>query len=61
MLTCLHQQGPNLPNPVDGDGKFTAEVPEFQGRFVKDADKEIIAALKVCIVISFVFYDWYSA
>ncbi|XP_024399139.1 isoleucine--tRNA ligase, cytoplasmic isoform X2 [Physcomitrium patens] len=40
------QKGPNLPNPVDGDGKFTAEVPEFQGRFVKDADKEIIAALK---------------
>ena len=47
-LTCF-PQGPNLPNPVDGAGNFTAEVPEFKGRFVKDADKDIIAALKVCI------------
>ncbi|KAG0615444.1 hypothetical protein M758_5G041400 [Ceratodon purpureus] len=40
------QKGPNLPNPVDGDGNFTAEVTDFKGRFVKEADKDIIAAVK---------------
>ncbi|MFZ6002290.1 MAG: isoleucine--tRNA ligase [Actinomycetota bacterium] len=29
-------------NPVDQDGEFDARVPEFQGRFVKDADRAII-------------------
>jgi isoleucyl-tRNA synthetase len=33
-------------NPVNDDGLFTAEVPDFQGRKVKDADKDIIARLK---------------
>ena len=32
--------------PVDQNGKFTNEVPEYQGIFVKDADKEIIRHLK---------------
>lgn len=32
--------------PVDNNGRFTAEVPEYEGQFVKDADKEIIRALK---------------
>ena len=32
--------------PVDHNGKFTAEVPDFEGLFVKDADKEIIKRLK---------------
>lgn len=38
----------NLPivNPVDDDGMFTAEVPPYQGKRVKDADKEIIAEIK---------------
>jgi len=40
------QKGPNLPNPVDGSGKFTAEVTDFKGRYVKEADKDIIAAVK---------------
>lgn len=35
-----------LVNPVDDDGMFTSEVPDFQGRRVKEADKDIIAALK---------------
>lgn len=34
-----------LPNPVDDSGKFTKEVVDFQGTFVKDADKEIIKHL----------------
>ena len=45
----IYEQGPNLPNPVDGSGKFTAEVTDFQGRYVKDADLDIIAAVKVGI------------
>jgi isoleucyl-tRNA synthetase len=32
--------------PVDQNGKFTAQVPEYAGLFVKDADKEIIKRLK---------------
>lgn len=32
--------------PVDQNGKFTEEVSEYQGLFVKDADKEIIRRLK---------------
>ncbi len=33
-------------NPVDDDGMFTAEVANYQGRRVKEADKDIIAELK---------------
>src|SRR3569832_174368 len=32
--------------PVDQNGKFTAEVPDYAGLYVKDADKEIIKRLK---------------
>lgn len=32
--------------PVDTNGKFTQEVADFEGMFVKDADKEIIKKLK---------------
>lgn len=32
--------------PVDQNGKFTKEIPEFEGQFVKDADKAIIKRLK---------------
>lgn len=32
--------------PVDNNGHFTAEVPEYQGQFVKDADKAIMRRLK---------------
>ncbi|KAK9472237.1 tRNA synthetases class I-domain-containing protein [Dipodascopsis tothii] len=34
------------PNPVDDNGVFTAEVPDFQGLHVKAADRAIIKALK---------------
>ena len=38
----------NLPmlQPVDRGGRFTSEVSDYAGQFVKDADKEIIAKLK---------------
>ena len=32
--------------PIDDECKFTSEVPDYQGIFVKDADKAIIARLK---------------
>jgi isoleucyl-tRNA synthetase len=32
--------------PVDQNGRFTQEVPDYAGLFVKDADKEIIKRLK---------------
>lgn len=34
------------PCPIDFEGRFTAEVPDFQGEYVKDADKSIIRRLK---------------
>ena len=34
------------PCPIDDVGRFTKEVPDFQGQYVKDADKEIMKALK---------------
>ncbi|MCI0448564.1 MAG: isoleucine--tRNA ligase, partial [Chlorobi bacterium] len=38
----------NLPvlQPVDKSGKFTDEISDFKGRFVKDADDDIITKLK---------------
>ena len=33
--------------PVDSNGRFTEEVPDFKGVYVKDADREIIKKLKL--------------
>ncbi len=38
--------GPELICAVGPDGKFTDEAPPFAGRWVKDADKEIVRDLK---------------
>lgn len=38
--------GIELVCPIDSNGKFTKQVPDFEGLFVKDADKEIIKRLK---------------
>jgi isoleucyl-tRNA synthetase len=40
------REGIELVNPVDRNGKFTQEIPDFAGLFVKDADKEIMRRLK---------------
>jgi len=40
------KEGIEIVCPVDQNGQFTKEVPEFAGKFVKDADKEIIRHLK---------------
>jgi isoleucyl-tRNA synthetase len=39
-------QGPQLINAVAPDGTFTAEAPDYQGRWVKEADRDIIRDLK---------------
>ena len=33
-------------NPIDREGKFTDQVPEFEGQWFKEADKEIARAIK---------------
>lgn len=37
---------PSLINAVGPDGKFTADAPDYQGRWVKDCDKDIARRLK---------------
>jgi isoleucyl-tRNA synthetase len=39
-------QGPQLICAVGPDGKFTAEAPDYRGRWVKDCDKDISRELK---------------
>ena len=41
-------RGTGVPNvePIDAECKFTKEVPDYEGLFVKDADKKIIERLK---------------
>lgn len=36
----------NVPCPVDGNGRFTAEVSDFAGRHVKEADADICHVIK---------------
>ena len=43
--TCLKYGIPSL-NPVDKSGKFSDDVTDFKGQFVKDADQNIIIKLK---------------
>lgn len=46
FMVCA-RAGIEIVCPIDQNGIFTAEVPEYKGLFVKDADKEIIRHLKV--------------
>lgn len=41
-------RGTGVPDvePIDAECKFTSEVPDYQGRFVKDCDRDIMARLK---------------
>ncbi|CAL5221457.1 g3649 [Coccomyxa viridis] len=39
-------KGEDMPCPVDGEGRFTPEVTDFAGRYVKEADKDIIKHLR---------------
>ncbi|CAA7028363.1 unnamed protein product [Microthlaspi erraticum] len=40
------KKGENLVVAVDDDGSFTERITHFSGRYVKDADKDIIEAVK---------------
>ena len=40
------QKGVEIPCPVDANGRFTDQVPEFKGKHVKEADNDICALLK---------------
>lgn len=44
---ACQREGIDLVCPVDNNGRFTEEIPEYAGLFVKDADKEIIKRLKL--------------
>ena len=40
------EAGIDLVCPIDGNGRFTKEIPEYEGQFVKEADKALIRHLK---------------
>ncbi|MGM5480478.1 MAG: isoleucine--tRNA ligase [Nanobdellota archaeon] len=40
-IACA-EHGIDFVNPVDDNGEFTEEVPDFKGRFVKSADDDIL-------------------
>jgi isoleucyl-tRNA synthetase len=42
----VNSEGPDLICPVAPDGTFTAEASDYQGRWVKDCDRDIIRELK---------------
>lgn len=46
MIHGIVSKGEDLPCPVDANGRFTAQVPEFFGKGVKEADNDICAHLK---------------
>ncbi|KAK3043535.1 hypothetical protein RJ639_002114 [Escallonia herrerae] len=54
---CLQYQiinkGENLVVAVDDDGCFTERITDFSGRYVKDADKDIIQAVKARLLSVF--------
>lgn len=43
---ACQREGIALVCPVDNNGRFTKEIPEYTGQFVKDADKDLIKRLK---------------
>ncbi|GJX64279.1 isoleucine--tRNA ligase, cytoplasmic [Tanacetum coccineum] len=53
LRVCLKNhiinEGENLVMPVDDDGCFTERITRFSGRYIKDAEKDIIQAVKASI------------
>lgn len=45
-FAACQREGIALVCPVDQNGRFTAEIAEYKGQFVKDADKAIMRRLK---------------
>ncbi|GJX65189.1 isoleucine--tRNA ligase, cytoplasmic-like protein, partial [Tanacetum coccineum] len=56
LRVCLKNhiinEGENLVMPVDDDGCFTERITRFSGRYIKDAEKDIIQAVKASINLS---------
>lgn len=50
IFKCFLVQGENLIVAVDDDGCFTGKITDFSGRYVKDADKDIIEVLKARMI-----------
>ncbi|XVF59729.1 hypothetical protein PTKIN_Ptkin07bG0299100 [Pterospermum kingtungense] len=46
IVNQIINKGENLIVAVDDDGCFTGKITDFNGRYVKDADKDIIDAVK---------------
>ncbi len=44
-MLAARRHGLDAPNPVGPDGRFTAAVGPFEGRFVKEADPDLISDL----------------
>lgn len=42
----IDKDGTDVPCPIDESGRFLAEIEDFKGEYIKDADKHIIKALK---------------
>lgn len=53
----LYIQGENLVMAVDDDGCFTEKVTDFIGQYVKEADKDIIQAVKARIVECYIIIN----
>ena len=45
-LRFVEGQGPTLICAIDSEGKFTSDFPEYEGQWVKDADKLIVRRLR---------------
>ena len=53
----LYIQGENLVMAVDDDGCFIEKVTDFIGQYVKEADKDIIQAVKARIVECYIIIN----
>lgn len=52
----MDEQDVDLFVPVDADGCFTKEITDFCGRYVKDADKDIINAVKARVTSGSLYF-----
>lgn len=54
-LVLLFMQTAGLVVAVDDDGCFIDKISDFKGRYVKEADKDIISAVKASCCFSFLW------
>ena len=58
LLSHTLLQGEGLVVAVDEDGLFTERITHFFGRYVRDAEKDVIEAVKVSINVHY-WTDYY--